>query len=412
LSRGGGRQYGQRAGKEARIRVYADLSGVYDNGIFPVTLTPAGTLGSGVTLAGAEVNVGAYGFKQYRRTQIGLDYRGGYRHYPTNTFFNGSDHFLGLDARHQASKHVQYTGNITAGTTNRVFGFANFINVGGLNNLLPFNDIFDNRMYFLHGTGQMNYQVNARLILTASGEAFAIRRNSTALVGSNGVMPRGAITYRLSRRLAVGSTYQFFHLTYPRAFGEAQVHNAMGFVTYQLNKIWSAEVAAGAFRMDVAGTRVVRADPVVAQLLGIENIAEAFSRVTTQPSAQAVLNGAFRRTGVNISYARLPAAGNGLTLAGSSHNFSASLQHQPNNRTSFSLTSSYNRFTSVDRIERTFTTVFGGVGGTYKVSRAVQVLANASYRHADFTGFGIRRNAIRLQVGIVLTPSDVPLVFW
>src|SRR5262250_3339485 len=78
LTRGAG-QIGTRSGQEVDLRFFVNASGVYDNGIQPVSVDSKGNLVQVNGLWGTELAFGAYGVHQWRNSQLGIDYHGNFR---------------------------------------------------------------------------------------------------------------------------------------------------------------------------------------------------------------------------------------------------------------------------------------------------------------------------------------------
>ena len=285
LSRGGSaRPYGQRAGRDANIRGYVSVQAFADSGFFPATVSPTGGPTVSGTQFGMEGTVGAYGIKRFRQGQAGIDYNGTFRHYPQASGLNGTDHFLGVDFKFQLNRSMMLKGQTTLGTSSRVFSFANVVGGGLGSSFLPLNDLFDARVYFARTSMGLTYNITRRLQLDLHADGFVIRRNK-ALVGVNGYSPGASLTYRMNQRQWVGALFNFIHFDYPKAFGESDIQLLGGVFVHNFTKRWQAELTAGAYRVDVAGTRRVEADPIVQQLLGIRFISEAFSQANTVHSS-------------------------------------------------------------------------------------------------------------------------------
>src|SRR5689334_22536729 len=74
LSRGGNRP-GRRGRGPVNFTFYGAIRGTYDTGLLPVTLGSDNRVTS-VDLAGIQAELGLYGGHTWRRTSVGLDYRG------------------------------------------------------------------------------------------------------------------------------------------------------------------------------------------------------------------------------------------------------------------------------------------------------------------------------------------------
>jgi hypothetical protein len=413
LSRGAGtasRPYGERAGRQARVRLSVDASGVYDTGLVPYQLDANGNLENPGALYGLEIGLGAFGVKNLgRRGTLGMDYRGTIRHYPQSNTFSGSDHFLGMDYRVQRTRRVSLEGHLTAGTSNRVFSFGNFVIGNAFANTLPVNEVFDNRVYFLQGGASATYQPSARVSYVVGGDAFAVRRSTGQLVGVNGWMPRGGVSYRVSRRLHVGGIYTFQHFDYPRAFGESDVHMGNAVIGYDLSRRTSLEVSGGIFRSDSAGSRIIAADPIIQRLLGLTQIIESYSRVTSRAMYSAHLITRTRRTTLSGGYARTPAGGNGIALLSVADNANLNFSYAADRKLSFGFTTTASRINSISNdVGGDFVTYFSGGSANYKFFRSFGVNTTILYRRQDLPIQSVsRKNSYRIAFGFTWSPGDV-----
>jgi hypothetical protein len=416
LSRGGGaavRPYGERSGRQAKLRMFVDLSGVFDTGLRPYELDAKGNFVNPGSIYGLEAGVGAFGVKTYRRATVGLDYRGTYRYYPQieqNRNFNGSDHFLGLDIKNQLTRRTGVEGHVTAGTSNRVFSFGNFVLGNAFATTLPINEVFDNRVYFLQGGASVSFQPTARFSYILGGDGYAIRRNTGQLIGLNGYSPRAGMAYRVSRRLQIGSVYQFQHFDYPRAFGEADVHMGSGILGYDLNKRMKAEFSLGLFNANSAGTRTVAADPVIQRLLGLSSIVESFSRITNRAFYSAILTSRYSRAVWSGGYSRTPGGGNGLSLLSIADTGNFNFSYSADKKLSFGLTTSVNRVRSLSNdVGGAFTTYFAGGSANYFFTRSLGFNTTMLFRHQDLPIVTTLRNSYRIAIGLTWSPGEVGL---
>ena len=99
-----------------------DVNGVYDNGVQPIALDSKGNLVQVNGLYGVEANVGAYGVHRWKQAQLGLDYKGNFRHYTQQSFYDGSDHQFTLGYTYQKSRRLYYDVRGIAGTYSRSIG--------------------------------------------------------------------------------------------------------------------------------------------------------------------------------------------------------------------------------------------------------------------------------------------------
>src|SRR5436190_11990934 len=85
---------GERGGKLIDFRFYGEITGIYDSGLTPVATDKAGALINPGGNYGIEAGFGAVGSRTWRRDQVSVEYRGTYRHYTSNSYFDGIDQFL------------------------------------------------------------------------------------------------------------------------------------------------------------------------------------------------------------------------------------------------------------------------------------------------------------------------------
>src|SRR5262249_22106974 len=106
IATGGAGQIGTRGGQETSLRFYAGVTGFYDTGIQPVSVDSKGNLVQEGGQFGEEANVGLYGTHLWKHSQLGVDYRGTFRDYSGNSYYDGIDQELTLGYTVQTSQRV------------------------------------------------------------------------------------------------------------------------------------------------------------------------------------------------------------------------------------------------------------------------------------------------------------------
>ena len=412
LSRSGGgiRPYGQRVGDEAKMRVFISAEAIYDYGFVPISTGSTGAVNRIGGQLGYQGRVGIYGTKRWRRTSLGLDYTGLYRGYKDATYYNGADNFLGLEFGDQVDRKTLVTGTVTAGTSNRVFGFANNLIGSPLGNILPTTDIFDARVYFLSGGMGLSHQVTNRFGFELRAEAFRVERHSASLISAQGYSPKASLSYRINRRQTAGVIYHFNHYDYPRAFGETNVHVFMGFWNYAINRLWKFESQGGAFVADTAGTRKVDADPIVQQLLGVKSVSEAFSRVVTLPNAQLRLIGKTGNSTITFGAYRGVGAGNGITLAASEQSGTLSYNYVVTKNVSVSVNGTYTGAAGLSSSADRYTTYSAGASVEYNSPNFISYSLSSRYRHTNArVATTFNTDSYQVSLGLGWNLRDVPL---
>ncbi|HEY3738284.1 MAG TPA: hypothetical protein VGL53_00495, partial [Bryobacteraceae bacterium] len=364
------------------------------------------------TLAGQfgyEGHLGVYGTKRWRRTSIGLDYNGAYRGYTKNTYYNGADNFLGIEFGDQIDRKSLLNATVTAGTSSRVFGAVNGLVGVPLGNILPTSDIFDGRTYFINGGMGISHQLTERFGFELRADGFRVERHSTALISVEGYSPKASLSYRLNKRDTVGTIYNFIHYDYPRAFGEADIHVAMGYWTHLLNPTWKFEVQGGTFIANSTGTQTIAADPVVQQLLGVSTITEAFARTVILPNGQVSLSGRTGNSSVTLSAYRGAGAGNGLTLATSEQSGSVSYNYVFSKHFNGGVHGTYSSSVALTSSADRYSILFTGFDMQYRPNTSLIYSFRGEYRKATVTSnTNYAGNAFQVGLGIGWNIKDFP----
>jgi hypothetical protein len=413
LTRGAG-NVGTRGGQQVDLRIGGSVSGIYDTGIVPLIVDETGSLVRLGGQYGVEASLFAYGTHSWRRSQLGLDYLGNYRHYPGLRYFNSSDHMLVLGYTHQKSQRLVFDFRQVAGTISR--GNSGF---GGFAAALP-SDVFDpntaflfdNRAYFLQSGMDVSYLTSARTILRAGGQGFLVRRQSRALVGVNGYNLDGSIQHRLSQATTIGAQYMRVHFDFPNAFGESDINVYAGLWSRALGRRWTLAVQGGVYQVEAQGLQRIALEPAVAAILGVREGIQAFYRRNTFPTGNIRLARQFRSATFSMMYSRGFNPGNGVFLTSRMESGGVNLSYFGIRRWGLSVFGGYNTNISVGQINGTFRQANGGVGITYAITPAVQLITRYDARHQDLTITNFNRVSYRVTVGFGFSPGNIPLTLW
>ncbi len=413
LTRGAGGLFRLPSGS-VRIQPFLALNAAYDQGLAGVSIDPQGKV-SNVDSFGVDASVGLAGHQRRRLSILSLQYAGTYRHYANNTYYNGMNQTLAFAYQRQVSKRLVTSIRTAAGTySNDSFGFGfsaynaidpNFAQV-------PQNEIFDNRVYYGSLMADVTYLATARLSFTAGGDAFIVRRRSSALFGNTGWRGRGAVNYRATRRLTVGGFYDFTHYKFTHAFGASDLHTGGIAFAYRIGPRTEFSGHFGVMRVETLGLSRVAVDPVIAELLGTSYAVEAVYRLNYLPVVSLELAKSFRRGSARIAASQSSSSGNGVYLTSKVLSASAGYSYSGIRNWLFSVGADYSRYGSLVQSTGIYnwTTVSGTVSRT--IIPHVFFNAQAGVRHYDITGTGFTRNAIRASVGLSFTPSEIPLSIW
>ena len=410
LSRGAG-DIGTRAGQDVDLRFYVSATGVYDNGLEPYSVDGAGKLVTVSGLYGTEIAGGAYGVHKWRHAKLGLDYKGTYRHYTSNSFYDGTDHVLALGYTYQKSRRLIFDLRQEAGSVSQANGFNGSLPVLNSAVVTPSNLLFDNRANYLQSTMQANYVLSAHTVLTLGGAGFGIWRKAPGLIGTQGYQLNGAIQHRISSRTTLGVGYQHMHFDYPKAFGQADVNSVNAIWATQLGRFWTASAKAGVYQAEVEGLQQVAVDPEITALLGITSTVRTFYQKSTFPQWNVTLGRKFQRANLSFNYANGVSSGNGVYLTSRSQTGGADFSYTATRKWSFSVSGGYSRLSGIGQNLQPFSQINGGVGATYAVTSPIHLVARVDARHQEITDATFRQTSYRASIGISFSPGDIPLAF-
>ncbi|MBZ5673410.1 MAG: hypothetical protein LAP61_04120 [Acidobacteriia bacterium] len=409
LTRGAG-DIGTRAGQDVNLRFFANVNGIYDTGLQPYSVDGAGHLVTVDGLYGIETSLGVYGIHNFRHARLGLDYRGTYRHYTGNSFFDGTDHTLALGYTYQKSRRLVFDMRQTAGTVSQGTPFGNVLPVTD-SVVTPSSLLFDNRMNYLQSTLDVNFRLSEHTTLTLGGDGFGVWRKATGLIGMEGYTLRGAIQRRVTKRTTLGVSYQHTHYDYPKAFGESDVNSFSGTFATQLGQFWTVNVQGGAYVVEAQGLQQVAVAPEIAALLGVQTALQTFYQKSIFPQWNGTLTRRFQRATLSFQYQSGANGGNGVYLTSRQDNGNVNFSYTANRKWSFSASGGYSRLTGIGQNLQPYSQFTGGSGVTYALTHAIQVLAKYDARHQEITNGVYLQDSYRATIGISFSPADIPLAF-
>jgi hypothetical protein len=413
LSNGTG-DIGAHSGEQLDLRFYGSVEGVYDTGIQPFSLDSNGKLVQINGLIGEEALLGAYGVHTWRRARLGLDYRGTYRHYEGNSFYDGSDQNLQLSYSYQPTRKFYLDMRAIAGTSS--FGLT-----GPATNYSPVSDsvvtqptllFFDNRTYYLESGVDASFLPTARTTITIGGSGYLIDHQAAGLVNVDGYTVHGSILYRLTRNTGIGADYQHQHYEYPGNFGQSNVNTYTGRITHDFGRRWSSSLSAGVFTAQVQGLQTVSFDPVIAALLGVPSGIQAFSRTSLYPAGDARLARKFRNAQLTFAYSIGATPGNGVYLTSRQDSGSGTFSYTGVRKWSFSIGGNYSKLTTIGQGIAPYAQKTGSVGAVYEIVRNVHATARFDGRDQTVDINGFVRASYRAAIGLAFSPGNIPLSLW
>jgi hypothetical protein len=410
LTRGAG-EIGTRSGQDVDLRFFVNATGIYDNGLQPFSVDGSGRLATVNGLWGTEIAAGAYGVHNFKHGRLGLDYKGTYRHYTENSFYDGTDHQLALDYTYQKSRRLIFDIREMAGSVSQGTSFAGSLPVVTDALVTPSSQLFDNRMNYLQSTLDVSYRLTERTTLSVGGAGFGIWRKATGLIGMQGYSLHGSIQHRISQRTTVGAGYEHSHYDFPKAFGESDINSYSGTWATQLGKSWTITAKGGAYEAEVIGLQQVAVDPEIAALLGVATTVQTFYRKSVFPQWGATVNRQFQRASLSFQYQRGISAGNGVYLTSRQDTGYGAFSYTATRKWSFSVNGGYSRLDGIGQNLQPFSQFTGGAGITYALTRPIHLIARYDARQQEIVDAAYRRTSYRATVGISFSPADVPLAF-
>jgi len=410
LTRGAG-DIGTRAGQDVDLRFFVNAAGIYDNGLQPYGVDATGKLPVINGLWGTEVSIGAYGVHKFRHAKLGLDYKGTYRHYTKNSFYDGTDQTLTLGYTYQKSRRLVFDTRQIAGSVSQGTSFGGSLPTVTDALVTPSSLLFDNRANYLQSSLDVNYLKSDRTVFTFGGEGFGIWRKASGLIGMEGYDLHGSIRHRLSQRTTIGATYQHAHYDYPKAFGESDIDTYTGTYATQLGRYWTFSAKAGLYKAEVIGLQQVAVDPVIAALLGVTTTVRTFYQKSLFPTWDFELHRRFQRAALSFGYSHGVSAGNGVYLTSREEVASTSFSYAATKKWSLSMNAGYTQLKGIAQNLQTFSQFGGGGGATYTVSGPIHLIARYDARHQEIVDGVFKGTSYRASVGISFSPGDIPLAF-
>jgi hypothetical protein len=403
LSRGTG-AIGQRSGQDVDLRYFANATGVYDTGMTPLALTSEGSLVKPGGLVGVEAGLGAYGKHTFRRSVLGLDYAGNFRHYPKFSTYDGSNQQLNLEYTLQKSRRLLFDFSGSVGTQS--FGTA-ISTIGGFESIVDQSSLlFDNRTSYYQTAMHTRYALTQRTVMTMGGTQYSVHRKSSSLVGVNGYTLDGSLSHQIGRNTIIGVSYQHLHFDFPRAFGESDINSYTFNWARQFGRTWDLSLSAGAFTSEVQGVQNSALDPVIAALLGISTIRTVFYSEQVVPMGSLAVSKRFRRGSLEGQYARRVTPGNGVFLTSRQETIQGTYSYSSRQSWSFSAGVGQTKLESLGQNLFPFSQIFGTTNVTYQLGGGIGIGAGYSRRHRNIRVSTFPQDSSRISISIYFSPGE------
>lgn len=412
LSRGAGPGLLRSGTESVKMRVYANVDGIYQSGLTSLRVDQNGEIASDSDY-GVQAGLGAYGSHRWKRTVLSLDYRGSYYHFTRNSYYDGTDHALSLGVSHQTSRRTYFTLRQVAGTASRDIGsYSPYGFADPTYAQLPTQELFNNRIYYLNSMADLTFQKSARLSFNLGGSGAVIERRSKALVGNTAAYARGDVMYRVTRNQTIGVDYGFTHYAYGRDYGTAFMH--MGAVNYaaKLGRNWTFSLRGGVVGIETQGLIQVAIDPVIAAIIGRSFGVEIYGRQNLLSTGGASLQRNFHKSSLSFSYSDGATPGNGLYLASRNRTAAANFSYTGVRRWNFGASFDYSKYSTLSRELDEYRGFGGGVGAACQLGHGLHFTARIHTRDYEIRGTGFARNTVSAGIGLAYSSGDAPLALW
>jgi len=404
---------GTRSGEQVNLRVWGGVSGIYDTATVPATTDSKGQLISVPGLYGVEANLGAYGVHSWQHAQLGLNYVGALRHYPNNSFYDGSDQNLSLGYTFQKSRQWVFNLRQAAGTYSYNTGtVATSVSSDPSSIVTPSLAVFDTRTYFLNSSAYISWMPTARTSYTFGGSGSKISYRSNALSDMNGYTASGLVNHIATRNTSVGVSYVHTHYGFPHFFGSSDINTFEGTFGATFGRVWTFSLRGGVFIAESETLQAVTLDPALAARFRTKVVLAQLYTKSTNPSGFAGLTRRFRRADLSVQYERAASPGNGVYLASRVESGTARLSYTAIRKLNFGIDGGYYSLSSLGQNLQKDWAFTGGTGLTYELVRAVHLTARYNIRHQEFDLGGQKQNAYSVSFGIGFSPGNIPLSLW
>lgn len=405
---------GTRSGQDVSLRYYGSIGGVYDSGLVPFAADAQGNLVRVPGIYGMEARLGAYGVRNWRHAQLGLDYAGAFRHYPERPFFDSIDQGLALRWTHQLSERFSYALNQSAGTYGRAGAIRTGFDPANDNpSATPASQFFDTRTYYSVSGASATYMQSARTAYSISGDAFVSNRRAQGLADSWGYGLTGLWNHRISQRTNFGARYAFQQFYTPNLALDSISHTFEGTYGRLLGQRWTLDLRGGVFTSETNSLQTIHLNPILASIFGVPSITFGLNRKNVFPSGSFLLTRQFSRALFRVTYGRSMGGGNGLISISRLESGTVGISYTGIQHWNLGVDGGYYGWKDLSGgLTGTATYNVGG-GATYDLTRYLHLSGRYDARHFEIdTQKNYPRSSSRVVFGLSFSPGDLPLSLW
>jgi hypothetical protein len=400
--------------QDVQFRPFVEVLGIYNTGLAGVTLNQSDTLAHSAS-PGVNLSWGVSGSKGWRRTKIGLDYRGGVNHYLHQTYYDSTSQNLMLGFQEQVTRHSYVNLREGAGIFSQspgLFGLQPSVPFDPSTTYIPTTNYFDNRTYYLSTQLDWMVQKTARLSFDFGGENFLVRRRSRALYGTTAFGARGDVQYRLTRRTTIGAAYFYDRFRYTRIFGSTDAHIVAATIARALTPHTEISGYFGAGRVESKFIETVPVDPVIGALLGISSAAKVAHSIQYTPMMSMRLARTFSQGVAYVSAGHSITPGNGLFLTSTATSVLGGYTYTGVRRWSFNWSTEYMQSTALN-LGALYNTLSGNMSLSRALGRSLHFMVSYSAERYSSPDTAKYNRLVQIgRIGFGYAPGDIPLRTW
>ena len=413
MSRGVG-DVGSRSGEQLELRYYAGISGIMDTNLAPFARDAQGNLIRIHNLYGIEIEGGVYGVHSWKRSQLGLDYRGSYRRYLNEDVYSGSDQSLTLGYTHQNSRRLAFDLRESVGTISLGTGQLADAASGDSNSAFdPTTLLFDVRTNYLQSSAFATYTQSARMSYTVGGSAFLQDRKSQGLSNTWGYDFTGSAVRRISKTSSVGLSYVYSHFEFPAFQTRSDSNTFHATFATALGRLWTFSMEAGATSTHVDSVfNLALTDPTLVALFGKAIVPVSTSFRTYYPSGAATLKRRFKTATLAFNYYRGVNSGNGAYSTARTENATAAISYTGVRKLNVGLEGGYYKLASIGQNLGNYAQFSAAAGFTYNLGHSIHLSTRYDLRDQQIDAANYSRTNSRASIGLLFSPGNLPLALW
>jgi hypothetical protein len=396
--------------------LYAQMIGVYDSGLMPVSVAQ-GKRASAVGSFGEQTDFGVNASHRWRRGKLSMEYRGSYLRYTNAPEFDGLDQFLQLTYSAALMRHLVLNVKSTLGSTTIDNGAFSYFPLASLDRIgIPTGELFNSRTNYLQTRVDLTWRLTPRLSFDFGGDGFVLRRQSLLLAGLNGYSARASAAYRLTARQTISASYGNTYFDFQRAFGNSWLETmALGY-SISLTREWDLSTLAGGVRVAVPGLMQVPLDPAIAALIGENFALVTFRNALYLPVAEFRLIRRWKSASLTFDYASSVTPGNGLYLTSRQTSGEVAYSYAATRNLQARANAGYNQLSALGQALGKYSNLQGGIQVSYKLTGDAYLDVRYDYRHYTTqytTGDAfLDLDSNRVSVGVRFSLGETSSVTW